>query len=159
MRLLNMCMRIHLLSRPSIHGFVGFALTTKLLRGCLGGYKTSLFQLLLNLSTFHFFFRTFHFLQSRLTSLHSFKMLSPTFLAALVAVSASSATALSGEATFYGGNTQGGMCSFSAYTIPDGIYGTALSDSNWDDSEACGGCVKVTGPNDNSITAMVRILA
>lgn len=73
-------------------------------------------------------------------------------------MSASSAAALSGEATFYGGNTQGGMCSFSAYTIPDGIYGTALSDSNWDDSEACGGCVKVTGPNGNSITAMVRAL-
>lgn len=82
-------------------------------------------------------------------------MVSSTLLAALAAVFASSAAALSGEATFYGGNTQGGMCSFSDYTIPDGIYGTAISDSNWDDSEACGGCVKVTGPNGNSITAMV----
>lgn len=82
-------------------------------------------------------------------------MLSSTFLPTLVAAFASSAAALSGEATFYGGNTKGGMCSFSSYTIPSGIYGTALSDSNWDDSEACGGCVKVTGPNGNSITAMV----
>ncbi|KAK4505036.1 hypothetical protein PRZ48_002999 [Zasmidium cellare] len=82
-------------------------------------------------------------------------MLSFALSTALVAVYASSAAALSGEATFYGGNTQGGMCSFSDYTIPEGIYGTAISDSNWDDSEACGGCVKVTGPNGNSITAMV----
>jgi hypothetical protein len=61
----------------------------------------------------------------------------------------------SGEATFYGGNTQGGMCSFSTYTIPTNLYGTALSDSNWDASEACGGCVKITGPDQDSITAMV----
>ena len=73
------------------------------------------------------------------------------FLAAAGSVVASN----SGEATFYGGNTQGGMCSFSTYTIPSGIYGTALSDSNWDGSEACGGCVEVTGPNGNKVTAMV----
>ncbi|KXT17386.1 hypothetical protein AC579_3859 [Pseudocercospora musae] len=78
-------------------------------------------------------------------------MLSLTLLSTLVA----SAAALLGEATFYGGNTQGGMCSFSTYKIPSGIYGTALSDSNWDNSEACGGCVKVTGPSGNSITAMI----
>ena len=41
---------------------------------------------------------------------------------------------LSGQATFYGGNVQGGTCSFSTYTLPAGLYGTALSDSNWANS-------------------------
>ena len=63
----------------------------------------------------------------------------------------------SGEATFYGGNTAGGMCSFSTYTIPSGLYGTALSDSNWDNSGNCGGCVAVTGPDGTKIIAMVCI--
>lgn len=76
-----------------------------------------------------------------------------SFIAALVALPGT-ATALSGEATFYGGNTQGGMCSFSTYTIPNSIYGTALSDSNWAGSEACGACVKVSYGG-KSLTAMV----
>jgi len=63
--------------------------------------------------------------------------------------------ALSGEATFYGGNLAGGACSFSTYTLPSSLFGTALSDSNWDDAAECGACVSVTGPNGNSITAMV----
>lgn len=62
---------------------------------------------------------------------------------------------LAGEATYYGGNVQGGACSFSTYTLPDGIYGTALSDSNWDNAGNCGVCVEVTGPSGNSVTAMV----
>lgn len=62
----------------------------------------------------------------------------------------------SGEATYYGGNVQGGACSFSTYTLPSGIFGTALSDSNWSNSAECGGCVSVKGPNGNSITAMVN---
>ncbi|EME47888.1 expansin-related protein [Dothistroma septosporum NZE10] len=80
-------------------------------------------------------------------------MLSHSFVSALVAF-ASTAAALSGQATFYGGNTQGGACSFSTYTLPSGIYGTALSDANWDGSEACGRCVKVTYGG-KSLTAMV----
>ncbi|KAG4443894.1 hypothetical protein IFR05_000660 [Cadophora sp. M221] len=63
--------------------------------------------------------------------------------------------ALSGEATFYGGNVAGGMCSFSTYTLPAGVFGTALSDSNWDNAANCGTCVAVTGPNGNTITALV----
>ncbi len=47
------------------------------------------------------------------------------------------------------------MCSFTGYTIPSGIYGTALSDSNWADASNCGTCLQVTGPNGNKITAMV----
>ncbi|RDW77771.1 hypothetical protein BP6252_05824 [Coleophoma cylindrospora] len=62
---------------------------------------------------------------------------------------------LSGQATFYGGNVQGGTCSFSTYTLPSGLYGTALSDSNWANSAECGSCVSVTGPSGNSITAMI----
>lgn len=60
-----------------------------------------------------------------------------------------------GDATFYGGNVSGGMCSFTGYTIPSSIYGTALSDSNWDNANACGQCVSVTGPSGTKITAMV----
>lgn len=66
-----------------------------------------------------------------------------------------SAASKRGEATFYGGNTSGGMCSFTGYTIPSGIYGTALSDSNWAGAQACGQCVSVTGPSGTKITAMV----
>lgn len=65
---------------------------------------------------------------------------------------------LSGQATFYGGNTQGGACSFSTYTLPAGLYGTALSSSNWDNSGNCGGCVSVSYGG-KSITAMVRPLS
>ncbi|KAF2261040.1 barwin-like endoglucanase [Lojkania enalia] len=61
----------------------------------------------------------------------------------------------SGEATFYGGNVAGGMCSFTGYTIPSGIFGTALSDSNWAGAGNCGACVSVAGPDGNSIKAMV----
>ena len=60
---------------------------------------------------------------------------------------------LSGQATFYGGNVQGGTCSFSTYTLPSGLYGTALSDSNWSNSANCGGCVAVTYGG-KTITAM-----
>lgn len=83
-------------------------------------------------------------------------MLTHAILPFLLAAWFNNTTALqSGQATFYGGNVQGGMCSFSTYTLPAGIYGTALSDSNWQGSEPCGGCVSVTGPDGNSIIAMV----
>lgn len=51
--------------------------------------------------------------------------------------------ALSGQATFYGGNTSGGQCSFTQYTLLSGVYGTALSDSNWSNAANCGACVSV----------------
>lgn len=66
-----------------------------------------------------------------------------------------SSRSLSGEATYYGGDVAGGACSFSTYTLPSGVLGSALSDSNWDGSGNCGACVSVTGPDGNSITAMV----
>lgn len=61
---------------------------------------------------------------------------------------------LSGQATYYGGNVQGGACSFSTYTLPSGLLGTALSSSNWDNSGNCGGCVNVNY-NGKSVKAMV----
>lgn len=87
-------------------------------------------------------------------------MLAFTLLASAALTSTAHSAALTrrantGEATFYGGNVQGGMCSFSTYNLPRGLYGTALSDSNWDNSANCGGCVRVSGPNGNAITAMV----
>ncbi|ORX90666.1 RlpA-like double-psi beta-barrel-protein domain-containing protein-containing protein [Clohesyomyces aquaticus] len=60
----------------------------------------------------------------------------------------------SGEATYYGGNVAGGMCSFTGYTIPSGIFGTALSDANWAGAGNCGACLNVTSGK-NTITAMV----
>jgi expansin (peptidoglycan-binding protein) len=69
--------------------------------------------------------------------------------------SRTTAASKSGEATFYGGNTAGGMCSFTDYTIPSGLFGTALSDSNWANAQACGQCVSVTGPDGNKVVAMV----
>ncbi|KAK7704800.1 hypothetical protein SLS57_010331 [Botryosphaeria dothidea] len=77
-------------------------------------------------------------------------LLTPSTLASPITKRANS-----GEATFYGGNLNGGMCSFSGYALPSGLYGTALSDSNWDNAGNCGACLKVTGPNGNSIKAMV----
>jgi expansin len=64
------------------------------------------------------------------------------------------ARSLRGQATYYGGNVQGGTCSFSTYTLPAGLLGTALSSSNWDNSGNCGGCVNVRYGG-KSVTAMV----
>jgi expansin (peptidoglycan-binding protein) len=62
---------------------------------------------------------------------------------------------LSGQATYYGGNLDGGACSFSTYTLPSDIFGTALSESNWDNSGNCGACVSVTDLAGKTITAMI----
>jgi expansin (peptidoglycan-binding protein) len=61
----------------------------------------------------------------------------------------------SGEATFYGGAVDGGMCSFTGYKIPSNLFGTALSDSNWAGGASCGVCVSVTGPTGTKVKAMV----
>jgi hypothetical protein len=82
---------------------------------------------------------------------------SPVFFA-LAFLKLANGASLSGQATFYGGNLAGGACSFSTYTLPSGVFGTALSDSNWDTSGNCGACVSVTGPSGDVITAMVSSL-
>jgi hypothetical protein len=64
--------------------------------------------------------------------------------------------ALSGKATFYGGNLNGGACSFSTMkALPAGVFGTALSATNWANSAECGACISVTGPSGKTVTAMV----
>ena len=67
----------------------------------------------------------------------------------------SSSASTSGEATFYGGNLAGGTCSYSRYTLPSGLFGTAFSGAVWDNAAKCGACVAVTGPKGNTIKAMV----
>ncbi|KAI1860355.1 uncharacterized protein JN550_011507 [Neoarthrinium moseri] len=63
---------------------------------------------------------------------------------------------VSGTSTFYGGNLNGGACSFTTMSsLPSGIYGTAFSGSSWDNAANCGACLEVTGPSGNSITVMV----
>ncbi|KAJ5182865.1 hypothetical protein N7492_000481 [Penicillium capsulatum] len=70
---------------------------------------------------------------------------------ASVAVSGRSA----GEATYYDGNVAGGTCSFSGYTLPSHIFGSALSIDAWDDASKCGACVAIQGPGGNTIKAMI----
>ncbi|KAK7424667.1 hypothetical protein QQZ08_008550 [Neonectria magnoliae] len=62
---------------------------------------------------------------------------------------------LSGSSTFYGGNLNGGMCSFATYKLPTGIYGTAFSGSAWSTAASCGACIEVTGPGGKKIKAMI----
>lgn len=69
--------------------------------------------------------------------------------------SSSSSGGSSGEATFYGGNVAGGTCSFSGYTLPSNLFGTAFSGAVWDNASKCGSCVAVTGPNGKTIKAMI----
>ncbi|KAI0543395.1 carbohydrate-binding module family 63 protein [Xylaria curta] len=63
-------------------------------------------------------------------------------------------TAVTGTSTFYGGNLNGGTCSFSTYTLPSGVFGTAFSGLAWNSAAQCGACIEVTA-NGKSITAMI----
>ena len=66
-----------------------------------------------------------------------------------------SASAVSGTSTFYGGNLNGGTCSFTTMSgLPSGLYGTAFSGSAWNNAAECGSCLEVTGPN-GKINVMV----
>lgn len=85
-------------------------------------------------------------------------VLSTAFAAAIPAQSPNenflAKRAVSGRSTFYGGNVQGGTCSFSTYTLPSGLYGTAFSGQAWNNAANCGGCVEVTHKG-KTITAMI----
>lgn len=59
-----------------------------------------------------------------------------------------------GDATSTGISLSGGTCSFSNYSLPQGIYGTGLGPANWDGGGKCGSCLQVTGPK-GSVTVMV----
>lgn len=61
---------------------------------------------------------------------------------------------MTGTSTFYGGNLNGGTCSFTTYTLPSGVHGTAFSGSKWNSAAHCGACVQVTA-NEKSIIAMI----
>ncbi|OMP87783.1 Expansin-like protein 1, partial [Diplodia seriata] len=63
--------------------------------------------------------------------------------------------AVTGEATHYSGNVESGTCSFSGYSLPSSIFGTALSLSNWDNASNCGACVNVKGPSGETVKAMI----
>jgi expansin (peptidoglycan-binding protein) len=78
---------------------------------------------------------------------------------AAAAASSSSSTTHSGKATFYGGNVSGGTCSFTGYTLPSGLFGTAYSGAAWNNAAECGACVSVKGPNGKTIKAMVGLLS
>lgn len=62
-----------------------------------------------------------------------------------------------GTSTFYGGNLHGGTCSFSTYTLPSGIYGTAFSGAAWNSAANCGACLEVTA-NGKKVKVMVSWL-
>ncbi|KAI1168789.1 hypothetical protein F5B18DRAFT_196985 [Nemania serpens] len=82
---------------------------------------------------------------------------SSSVLSASAASSASSgSSAVTGTSTFYGGNLNGGTCSFTTYTLPSGVHGTAFSGSKWNSAAHCGACVQVTA-NEKSIIAMVGL--
>ena len=76
-------------------------------------------------------------------------------LIAMVAACASTASAISTDATFYNGPLSAGACGYTTYTLPSNIFGTALGASQWNGGAQCGKCVSVKGPMGNSITAMV----
>ncbi|KAI0417439.1 carbohydrate-binding module family 63 protein [Xylaria grammica] len=73
---------------------------------------------------------------------------------AAAAVPIAGSTAVTGTSTFYGGNLNGGTCSFTSYTLPSGVYGTAFSGSAWHSAAHCGACLQVTA-NGKSIIAMI----
>lgn len=69
--------------------------------------------------------------------------------------STSSSDSISGSSTFYGGNLNGGACSFTTYTLPSDILGTAFSGAAWDNAAHCGQCLEVTGPSGTPVTVMI----
>ncbi|KAH8164652.1 hypothetical protein CIB48_g3573 [Xylaria polymorpha] len=79
---------------------------------------------------------------------------SSAILRTLAVPVAIASAAITGTSTFYGGNLQGGACSFSTYTLPAGVYGTAYSGSAWNSAEKCGACIRVTAGG-NSLIAMI----
>lgn len=81
---------------------------------------------------------------------------SSAILRTLAVPVAIASAAITGTSTFYGGNLQGGACSFSTYTLPAGVYGTAYSGSAWNSAEKCGACIRVTAGG-NSLIAMVSL--
>jgi len=76
-----------------------------------------------------------------------------TFLSLALIIPTTSA--ITSIATHYRGDLVGGNCMFSSYTLPPGIYGTAIAEPSWNSAALCGACLRVTGPSGNVIKAMV----
>ncbi|KAL8285819.1 hypothetical protein RB597_002749 [Gaeumannomyces tritici] len=72
----------------------------------------------------------------------------------MMALLAAPASAVNGKASFYGGNLAGGNCLLTSYTLPAGIFGTAIAGPNYESSGMCGVCLNVKGPK-GSMKAMV----
>ncbi|TLS30453.1 hypothetical protein PpBr36_02463 [Pyricularia pennisetigena] len=75
-------------------------------------------------------------------------------LVLILAIAVRQTAAVNAKASHYEGNLSGGNCMLTSYTIPAGIFGTAISNSNYDSSSMCGVCLTVKGPN-GSMKAMV----
>jgi hypothetical protein len=76
-------------------------------------------------------------------------------LGVLALLSFVAADEVEGTATFTGGNLSGGACLYYNYTLPKGIYGTAIDLNNT--PYQCGTCLKVIG-SQGSIVVMVLSL-
>lgn len=61
--------------------------------------------------------------------------------------------ASNGIATWYAGAI--GACSFDGYTLPTGVYGSALGLNLYSNAAQCGACVSITNAAGKKITAMV----
>lgn len=73
---------------------------------------------------------------------------------AVPALLATPSAAVEGKASFYGGNLSGGNCMLTSYTLPAGVFGTAIAGPNYEGSAMCGVCINVKGPN-GSMKVMV----
>ncbi|RDW61317.1 hypothetical protein BP5796_11209 [Coleophoma crateriformis] len=59
----------------------------------------------------------------------------------------------SGIATWYSGAV--GACSFDGYTLPSGVFGTALGLNLYSNAAQCGACVSISNASGTKITAMI----
>ncbi|KAI1157094.1 carbohydrate-binding module family 63 protein [Nemania diffusa] len=91
---------------------------------------------------------------SSLSSSSTSSSLPSTSTSSVSTAAVDGSAAVTGQSTFYGGNLNGGACSFSTYTLPSGIYGTAFSGAEWDSAAHCGACLDVTA-NGKSIIVMI----
>ncbi|CRG87221.1 Expansin-like protein 1 [Talaromyces islandicus] len=81
----------------------------------------------------------------------------PSATAAVINIPAVSDNESDVRATSYTEDGIGqGHCSFTGYTLPAGIFGTALSVQSWDGASRCGSCVEVTNPSTGAkVKAMI----
>jgi hypothetical protein len=76
-------------------------------------------------------------------------------LALLPRTAAADGVQVQGTATYTGGNLAGGACLYYNYTLPPGLYGTAIDLSHGTPYQ-CGTCLRIIGSL-GTIVAMVRL--